>query len=109
MHITILHNRDHDLLEEDPGREAREDVIQVASALADALTHGGTVAEPLAVTGAKLDFLTELERRRPSLVVNLCESLNADARGEMAIPCLLLFLVLQRSYVRGFMSGALRG
>jgi multiple sugar transport system permease protein len=27
----------------------------------------------------------------------------------MAIPCLLLFLILQRSYVRGFMSGALRG
>lgn len=26
----------------------------------------------------------------------------------MAIPCLLLFLVLQRSYVRGFMAGALR-
>lgn len=27
----------------------------------------------------------------------------------MAIPCLVLFLILQRSYVRGFMSGALRG
>lgn len=27
----------------------------------------------------------------------------------MAVPCLVLFLVLQRSYVRGFMSGALRG
>ncbi|MEV6106130.1 carbohydrate ABC transporter permease [Streptomyces sp. NPDC051940] len=27
----------------------------------------------------------------------------------MAVPCLLLFLVLQRSYVRGFMSGAVRG
>ncbi|WP_198167980.1 carbohydrate ABC transporter permease [Herbidospora yilanensis] len=27
----------------------------------------------------------------------------------MAIPCLILFLVLQRHYVRGFMSGALRG
>ncbi|HEY3872481.1 MAG TPA: carbohydrate ABC transporter permease [Actinocrinis sp.] len=27
----------------------------------------------------------------------------------MAIPCLALFLLLQRSYVRGFMSGALRG
>lgn len=26
----------------------------------------------------------------------------------MAIPCLMLFLVLQRSYVRGFMAGALR-
>lgn len=92
MHITILHNRDHDLLEEDPGREAREDVIRVAAALADALTHGGTVAEPLAVTGAQLDFVAELQRRKPALVVNLCESLNADARGEMAIPCLLELL-----------------
>ncbi|WP_062350293.1 carbohydrate ABC transporter permease [Herbidospora yilanensis] len=27
----------------------------------------------------------------------------------MAVPCLVLFLVLQRYYVRGFMSGALRG
>jgi multiple sugar transport system permease protein len=27
----------------------------------------------------------------------------------MAVPCLILFLLLQRSYVRGFMSGALRG
>ncbi|MET8863469.1 carbohydrate ABC transporter permease [Nonomuraea sp. NPDC004580] len=27
----------------------------------------------------------------------------------MAIPCLVLFVVLQRHYVRGFMSGALRG
>jgi multiple sugar transport system permease protein len=27
----------------------------------------------------------------------------------MALPCLLLFLILQRHYVRGFMSGALKG
>jgi multiple sugar transport system permease protein len=27
----------------------------------------------------------------------------------MAVPCLVLFLVLQRHYVRGFMSGAIRG
>jgi multiple sugar transport system permease protein len=27
----------------------------------------------------------------------------------MAVPCLILFLFLQRSYVRGFMSGALKG
>jgi multiple sugar transport system permease protein len=27
----------------------------------------------------------------------------------MAVPCLILFLILQRSYVRGFLSGALRG
>jgi ABC-type glycerol-3-phosphate transport system permease component len=27
----------------------------------------------------------------------------------LALPCLLLFLLLQRHYVRGFMTGALRG
>jgi multiple sugar transport system permease protein len=27
----------------------------------------------------------------------------------MAVPCLVLFLVMQRSYVRGFLSGALKG
>ena len=27
----------------------------------------------------------------------------------MAIPCLVLFLLLQRYYVRGFMSGAVKG
>jgi multiple sugar transport system permease protein len=27
----------------------------------------------------------------------------------MAIPCLILFLLLQRYYVRGFMSGAIKG
>jgi multiple sugar transport system permease protein len=27
----------------------------------------------------------------------------------MAVPCMLIFLLLQRHYVRGFMSGAIRG
>jgi multiple sugar transport system permease protein len=27
----------------------------------------------------------------------------------MAVPCIVLFLVLQRYYVRGFMSGAVKG
>jgi len=27
----------------------------------------------------------------------------------MAIPCIILFLLLQRYYVRGFMSGAVKG
>lgn len=89
MHIILLHNRDHDLLENDPGREAREDVVRVASALAEALSRGDTVAEPLAVEGDRLDFVDALRRRQPDLVVNLCESLAADSRGEMAVPCLL--------------------
>ena len=27
----------------------------------------------------------------------------------LAVPCIVLFLLLQRHYVRGFMSGALKG
>jgi len=94
MHLAILHNADHDLLEDDPGREAREDVLRVAAALADVLNDETTTTELVPVEGASLDFVARLEHRRPDLVVNLCESLAADSRGEMAVPCLLDLLGL---------------
>jgi D-alanine-D-alanine ligase len=94
MHIVILHNRDHDLLEDDPGREAREDVQRVAAALAEALDRAETRAEPLAVVGSSFDFVDTLRRVKPDLVINLCESLAADSRGEMMVPCLLDILGL---------------
>ncbi|MBU8896170.1 D-alanine--D-alanine ligase [Corallococcus sp. H22C18031201] len=89
MHIALLHNRDHELLEDDPGREAREDVVRVAESLSEALTRADVTAEPLAIEGDRLDFVDTLRRLQPDLVVNLCESLAADSRGEMAVPCLL--------------------
>jgi len=89
MRITILYNRDHELLREDPGREAREDIVRVAAALAEALAAEGHCAEPLGVTGASFGFLDALKERRPDLVLNVCESLNGDSRGEIAIPALL--------------------
>ena len=89
MHIAILHNRDHDLLEDDPGREAREDVTRVAAALCDALDRKGQSAEPVVIENDSLEFISTLKKRKPALVVNLCESLAADSRGEMAVSCLL--------------------
>src|SRR5690242_19997137 len=83
MQIAILHNADHDLLEEDPGREARKDVTRVAILMAEALSEGPHSAQVLSVTGDRLDFLETLQRLEPDLVVNLCESLAADSRGEM--------------------------
>ncbi|HYI00292.1 D-alanine--D-alanine ligase family protein, partial [Hyalangium sp.] len=74
---------------DDPGREAREDVVRVASALSEALSRGDTLAEPLAVEGDRFEFVDTLRRLQPDLVINLCESLAADSRGEMLIPCLL--------------------
>src|SRR5690242_16631503 len=94
MHIAILHNADHDTLENDPGREAREDVVRVATALAEVLNAGDTSAEPVAVRGTSFDFVGKLEQHRPDLVINLCESIAADSRGEMVVPCLLEMLGL---------------
>ena len=93
MHVAILHNLDHDLLEEDPGREARKDVTKVAEALASALDQGTMRAQVLPVSGAA-ELLATLDRTRPDLVINLCESLAADSRGEMAVPLLLDLLRL---------------
>jgi D-alanine-D-alanine ligase len=94
MHISILHNSDYDFLTEDPGREARKDVARVAAALSHTLTHAEVSAEPVAVENGTLAFAEVLCRRQPILVVNLCESLAADSRGEMAVPCLLELLGL---------------
>lgn len=89
MQLCILHNRDQDLLDEDPGREAREDVTQVALALGEALQSHGYRIEHVTVGPDPLVALERVRRRAPDLVVNLCESVAADSRGEMVIPCLL--------------------
>ncbi len=93
MNLVLLHNDDANALENDPGREAREDVERVALALAAALTTRGHRVRVLAA-GANLTFLGALKSERPELVVNLCESLEGDARGEMLVPSLLELLGL---------------
>ena len=94
MHIAILYNRDHEQLEDDPGREAREDVTRVAAGLAEVLTRGATHAELVPVEGFGLEFVDALARMRPDLVINLCESVAADSRAETIIPSLLDMLGL---------------
>ena len=89
MRIAILHNRDHQLLEEDPGREAREDVVRVAAALQEALSGGLREVALVPVDSDVLGIGRALEFERADVVVNLCESLAADARGEMVVPALL--------------------
>lgn len=89
MRIAILHNRDHDLLEDDPGREAREDVERVASAVHGVLTQAGHTVDLVPVE-RDLSAVTEaVARRKPDVVVNLCESLHGDSRGEMIVPAVL--------------------
>ena len=94
VRIAILHNRDHQLLEEDPGREAREDVVRVAAALQAALSGGRRDVALIPVDGDVLGIGRALESARADVVVNLCESLAADSRGEMVVPALLDLLAL---------------
>ncbi len=89
MRIVLLHNSDHDVLEFDPGREARKDVVQVSGRLAHALREQGLDARPFALGQDLFGDMARLQALQPDLAVNLCESLAADSRGEMAIPCLL--------------------
>jgi D-alanine-D-alanine ligase len=89
MHIAILHNDDADCLEHDPGREARADVQHVAAAMAAALESRRFQTRIVSAGADAVGFIEELRRHRPAAVVNLCESLAGDSRGEMAVPCLL--------------------
>ena len=104
MNLCILYNRDADLLENDPGREAREDVSRVAGALGQALTEDGHRVELLGVGSDPLAFVERLREDPPDLVLNLCESLAADARGEMAVPCLLDLLGIDEPVILGGVS-----
>jgi D-alanine-D-alanine ligase len=94
MQISILHNHDAEVsalssLEDDPGREARADVLKVAAAVRTALEERGHAVESIAVEQDLLSIHQSFARRRPDVVVNLCESLAADSRGEMLVPALL--------------------
>jgi D-alanine-D-alanine ligase len=85
---AVLHNSDHTLLEDDPGREAREDVTRVAQAVAEALQRTGHQVR-LVPVGEDLSVLSRLKAEGAGVVFNLCESLAADSRGELVVPALL--------------------
>ncbi len=89
MRIAILHNHDHALLEEDPGREAREDVVRVAAAIRSALSKSKHSVQLVAVEHDLLGLREAMVAERPDVIVNLCESLAGDARGEMLVPAML--------------------
>src|SRR5712664_4976557 len=94
MRISILHNCDYNALEEDPGREARKDVLRVAGALAEALDRNGVSAEPLAIGSDSFAFLEALRSQKPQLVINLCESLGGGSLGEKTMTSFLDILGL---------------
>lgn len=92
MRIAILHNHDHALLEDDPGREAREDVVRVAAAMRTALMKSKHSVTLVPVEQDLLGIHETIGGDKPDVVLNLCESLAGDARGEMLVPAMLELL-----------------
>lgn len=89
MRIAVLHNHDSGVIADDPGREAREDVVEVAAAMREALEARGHQVLSLGVTDDLGQVQKALQAHGAELAVNLCESLAADSRGEMLVPALL--------------------
>jgi len=86
--IAVLYNTDYEHL-----AAAGADALAVrasAEAIRDALRVAGHRAELMGMWGKDVaEVVTKLERDRPDLVFNLCESLNGIARNEIAVPALL--------------------
>jgi len=88
MRAFVLHNDDGGGADE-RGAEARAEVVAVAAEMADALEGHGWCVERVPVNRDLGSLDRALGRERPDCVINLCESLAADARGEMLVPLLL--------------------
>lgn len=94
MIVAVAYNADQGALARDAGGEARQDVLRVASAVAEALERRGCSVLPAPVGADPLGDFERLRRHRPDVVFNLCESLSGDARGEMAASGVLELLQL---------------
>jgi len=104
LNLALLVNDDADHLAEDPGREARRDVEGVAASLAEALIGRGHRVR-VVLARSDLKFVEQLRAQPTDLVFNLCESLDADSRGEMLVPGLLEMIGLPYTGSSGLSLG----
>ena len=88
LRIAVLFNNDFEFIE-GAGVDAAA-VRASATAICDALIAAGHQAELVSMQGRDLvAVLGRLDRERPDLVFNLCESLCGIARNELAVPAVL--------------------
>lgn len=88
LRIAVLFNNDFEFV-----AGAGVDAIAVrasAESIRDALRAAGHDAELISIEGRDLGAVLErLEREKPDLVFNLCESLRGVAANEIAVPAIL--------------------
>ncbi len=89
MRIAILHNDDFSHVPPGLARKSEDAVLGAATAVEQALRARGAQVTVVAVVRDPSELTTALAAAPPDLVVNLCESLGGDPRGEMVVPGLL--------------------
>jgi D-alanine-D-alanine ligase len=89
MRIAILRNDDFSHRPPGLDRRSEDAVLGVAAAFQQALSARGAAAAVEPVAHDPSSVAQRLAQERPDLVVNLCESLGGDPRGEMLVPGLL--------------------
>ncbi len=89
MRVALLYNDDGAARQEDPGRAARVDVRNVAVAVHRALLAQGHQIVAVGLGSRMRRLPPQVLRHRPEVVVNLCESIAGDSRGEILVPLLL--------------------
>lgn len=87
--IIVVYNRDFEGAEADPENKAREDVQNVAEHLLGVIASGGFAVTALGVNDDVAATLSEIRRREPDVVFNLCESICGDSRFEPLLPLLM--------------------
>lgn len=92
MRIAILYNEDFADLPPGVARNSQDSVFRVATAVEGVLRARGAVVQVLGIASDPSSFATGFLKNRPDVVVNLCESLGGDARGEMLVPGILELL-----------------
>jgi len=87
--VVVVYNRDFEGAEADPENKAREDVQNVADHLVGVIERGGYAVSALGVDDDVAASLSEIRRRAPDVVFNLCESICGDSRFEPLLPLLM--------------------
>jgi len=89
MKIAVLYNYDFAHLPEGVERRSQDAVLGVAAAVETALRARGAQVSMVPAGPEPFGFIDALVALEPDLVINLCESLAGDSRGEMLVPGLL--------------------
>jgi D-alanine-D-alanine ligase len=105
--VVVLHNTDYDA-ELTAGSAVDVSAVKAsAQSICDALVRSGLDASMVGMHGSDLfEVIGRLDRERPDLIFNLCESMCGDSRNEVTVPGVLELFRLRYTGADGLGLGS---